>query len=127
MIRSQESKRLKAYRQGVKIYRQSVNNISSLIPEEEQELILRIQQGDGQARRRFAEAHLSLVVEVLDEEMGSLILDLIQEGNIALFTAIEKYKLRTDRSFKDFARPRIGEAVKIGMKKFKINGENKNR
>ena len=77
----------------VKGYLDDISKIESLTPEEERELLSRIADGDESAKTRLGEAHLQLVVSIAKRYLGQglCMIDLIQEGNLGLVRAIEKY------------------------------------
>lgn len=84
----------------VQLYLKEIGKIPLLTPEEEQELARRYQEGDEEAGRRLAEANLRLVVNIAKRYTGRGIslLDIIQEGNLGLMKAIEKFNV--DKGFK---------------------------
>ena len=84
----------------VRMYLKEIGKIPLLTPEEEQELARRYQEGDEEAGRRLAEANLRLVVNIAKRYTGRGIslLDIIQEGNLGLMKAIEKFNV--DKGFK---------------------------
>ena len=84
----------------VQLYLKEIGKIPLLTPEEEQELAKRYQEGDEEAGRRLAEANLRLVVNIAKRYTGRGIslLDIIQEGNLGLMKAIEKFNV--DKGFK---------------------------
>jgi len=77
----------------VRMYLKEIGRVPLLAPEEEIELAKRIEQGDEDAKRRLAEANLRLVVSIAKRYVGRgmLFLDLIQEGNMGLIKAVEKF------------------------------------
>ena len=77
----------------VKVYLKEIGRVPLLTPEEEIELAERILQGDERAKQRLAEANLRLVVSIAKRYVGRgmQFLDLIQEGNLGLIKAVEKF------------------------------------
>ncbi|MEE0205111.1 MAG: sigma-70 family RNA polymerase sigma factor, partial [Oscillospiraceae bacterium] len=77
----------------VRMYLKEIGKIPLLTPEEETELAKRMADGDEEAKRRMAEANLRLVVSIAKRYVGRglLFLDLIQEGNLGLIKAVEKF------------------------------------
>ena len=84
----------------VRMYLKEIGRVHLLSAEEEIELAKRIEQGDEDAKRRLAEANLRLVVSIAKRYVGRgmLFLDLIQEGNMGLMKAVEKFDY--DKGFK---------------------------
>ena len=80
----------------VRMYLKEIGKIPLLTPEEEIELAHAIENNDEEARRRLAEANLRLVVSIAKKYVGRgmLFLDLIQEGNLGLIKAVEKFDYR---------------------------------
>ncbi len=81
----------------VQMYLREIGKVALLKAEEEVELAKRIEQGDAEARKRLAEANLRLVVSIAKKYTGRKnlsLLDLIQEGNLGLFRAVEKFDYR---------------------------------
>ena len=77
----------------VRMYLKEIGKVDLLSPEEEIELAQRMSEGDEEAKRRLAEANLRLVVSIAKRYVGRgmLFLDLIQEGNLGLIKAVEKF------------------------------------
>ena len=84
----------------VRMYLKEIGRISLLSPEEESELSIRVANGDEVAKNILAESNLRLVVSIAKRYVGRglLFLDLIQEGNIGLMKAVEKFDY--DQGFK---------------------------
>lgn len=97
----------------VKIYLKDIGNVPLLSFEEEVELAKRIEAGDESARRTLSEANLRLVVSIAKRYMGRgmLLLDLIQEGNIGLMRAVEKFDYRRGYKFSTYATWWIRQAI----------------
>jgi RNA polymerase primary sigma factor len=97
----------------LKAYFEQIKKAKLLTFEEELELSRRIQAGDGQARTRLIECNLRLVVRIaksyLTPEVS--ILDLIQEGNLGLMTAVSKYDYRKEVRFSTYASWWIKQAI----------------
>lgn len=97
----------------VKAYLLDMGKRKLLSAEEERELAIRIKQGDRKAREQFIESNLRLVVSVARKYMGSgvALLDLIQEGNIGLMTAVDKYDVERGCKFSTYATYWIRQAI----------------
>ena len=80
----------------VRMYLKEIGKVSLLTADEEIELAKRMEQGDEEAKKRLAEANLRLVVSIAKRYVGRgmLFLDLIQEGNLGLIKAVEKFDYR---------------------------------
>lgn len=97
----------------VRMYLKEIGKIPLLTPEEEIELAKRIEKGDKEAKRRLAEANLRLVVSIAKRYVGRgmLFLDLIQEGNLGLIKAVEKFDYRKGYKFSTYATWWIRQAI----------------
>ncbi len=97
----------------VRMYLKEIGRIPLLTPEEEIELAKRIEQGDEEAKRKLAEANLRLVVSIAKRYVGRgmLFLDLIQEGNLGLLKAVEKFDYRKGYKFSTYATWWIRQAI----------------
>lgn len=97
----------------VRMYLKEIGRVPLLTAEEEVELAKRIEQGDEQAKRRLAEANLRLVVSIAKRYVGRgmLFLDLIQEGNLGLIKAVEKFDFRKGFKFSTYATWWIRQAI----------------
>ncbi|MBM7855771.1 RNA polymerase primary sigma factor [Desulfohalotomaculum tongense] len=97
----------------VRMYLKEIGRIPLLTPEEEVELAKRMEQGDEIAKRRLAEANLRLVVSIAKRYVGRgmLFLDLIQEGNLGLIKAVEKFDYRKGYKFSTYATWWIRQAI----------------
>ncbi|MDI6893523.1 MAG: RNA polymerase sigma factor RpoD [Bacillota bacterium] len=97
----------------VRMYLKEIGRVSLLTAEEEVELAKRIEQGDEEAKRRLAEANLRLVVSIAKKYVGRgmLFLDLIQEGNLGLIKAVEKFDYRKGYKFSTYATWWIRQAI----------------
>ena len=89
----------------VRAYLKEIGKIPLLTPEEEADLARRIEKGDEQAKKRLAEGNLRLVVSIAKRYTGHglQLLDLIQEGNIGLMKAVEKFDYRRGFKFSTYA------------------------
>jgi len=97
----------------VKIYLKEIGRVPLLSAEEEIELASRMLQGDIYARRRLSEANLRLVVSVAKKYVGRgmQFLDLIQEGNLGLIKAVEKFDYTKGFKFSTYATWWIRQAI----------------
>lgn len=97
----------------VRMYLKEIGRIPLLTPEEEVELAKRMEQGDEEAKRRLIEANLRLVVSIAKRYVGRgmLFLDLIQEGNLGLIKAVEKFDYRKGYKFSTYATWWIRQAI----------------
>lgn len=97
----------------VKVYLKEIGNVPLLTIEEETKLAKRIEDGDEEAKRRLAEANLRLVVSMAKRYIGKgmAFLDLIQEGNIGLMKAVEKFDYRKGFKFSTYATWWIRQAI----------------
>ncbi|MGE5587340.1 MAG: RNA polymerase sigma factor RpoD [Clostridia bacterium] len=97
----------------VRMYLKEIGRVPLLTAEEEVELAKRIERGDEQAKRRLAEANLRLVVSIAKRYVGRgmLFLDLIQEGNLGLLKAVEKFDYRKGYKFSTYATWWIRQAI----------------
>ncbi len=97
----------------VRMYLKEIGKIPLLTSEEEIDLAKRIEQGDEEAKRRLAEANLRLVVSIAKKYVGRgmLFLDLIQEGNLGLIKAVEKFDYRKGYKFSTYATWWIRQAI----------------
>ena len=97
----------------VKVYLKEIGRVSLLSPEEEIELAIRINEGDLSARKRLSEANLRLVVSIAKRYVGRGLqfLDLIQEGNLGLIKAVEKFDHTKGFKFSTYATWWIRQAI----------------
>ena len=97
----------------VRMYLKEIGKVSLLTQEEEIELAVRMSQGDEEAKRRMAEANLRLVVSIAKHYVGRgmLFLDLIQEGNLGLIKAVEKFDYTKGYKFSTYATWWIRQAI----------------
>ena len=101
----------------VRMYLKEIGKVPLLSAEEEIELALRMEQGDEEAKKRLAEANLRLVVSIAKRYVGRgmLFLDLIQEGNLGLIKAVEKFDYRKGFKFSTYATWWIRQAITIAI------------
>ncbi|KYD11581.1 RNA polymerase sigma factor RpoD [Heyndrickxia sporothermodurans] len=97
----------------VRMYLKEIGRVDLLSAEEEISLAKRIEQGDEEAKRRLAEANLRLVVSIAKRYVGRgmLFLDLIQEGNMGLIKAVEKFDYDKGFKFSTYATWWIRQAI----------------
>ncbi|WP_068674315.1 RNA polymerase sigma factor RpoD [Oceanobacillus sp. Castelsardo] len=97
----------------VRMYLKEIGRVNLLSAAEEIELANRIEEGDEEAKRRLAEANLRLVVSIAKRYVGRgmLFLDLIQEGNMGLMKAVEKFDYRKGFKFSTYATWWIRQAI----------------
>ena len=97
----------------VRMYLKEIGKVSLHTAEEEIELAKRMEEGDEEAKKRLAEANLRLVVSIAKRYVGRgmLFLDLIQEGNLGLIKAVEKFDYRKGYKFSTYATWWIRQAI----------------
>ncbi|MGI6318422.1 MAG: RNA polymerase sigma factor RpoD [Dethiobacteria bacterium] len=97
----------------VRMYLKEIGKIPLLTPDEEIELAKKMEDGSEEAKRRLAEANLRLVVSIAKKYVGRgmLFLDLIQEGNLGLIKAVEKFNYRKGFKFSTYATWWIRQAI----------------
>jgi RNA polymerase primary sigma factor len=97
----------------VRMYLKEIGRVPLLTAQEEIELAKRMEQGDENAKRILAEANLRLVVSIAKRYVGRgmLFLDLIQEGNLGLLKAVEKFDYRKGFKFSTYATWWIRQAI----------------
>ncbi|GHW02970.1 RNA polymerase sigma factor SigA [candidate division SR1 bacterium] len=101
------------YKDYIKLYFMEISRISLLTPDEEKEVARKIKKGDEQAKKRLVEANLRLVISVAKRYFGGRLsfADLIQEGNIGLIKAIEKFDPDKDFKFSTYATRWIKQSI----------------
>ena len=97
----------------VRMYLKEIGRVPLLTAEEEVYLAKRMEQGDEEAQKRLAEANLRLVVSIAKRYLGRgmLFLDLIQEGNLGLIKAVEKFDYNKGYKFSTYATWWIRQAI----------------
>ena len=97
----------------VRMYLKEIGKVPLLNGDEEIELARRMEDGDDYAKKRLAEANLRLVVSIAKRYVGRgmLFLDLIQEGNLGLIKAVEKFDYRKGYKFSTYATWWIRQAI----------------
>lgn len=97
----------------VRMYLKEIGRVPLLSAADEIDLAKRIEEGDEEAKRRLAEANLRLVVSIAKRYVGRgmLFLDLIQEGNLGLIKAVEKFDYRKGYKFSTYATWWIRQAI----------------
>jgi RNA polymerase primary sigma factor len=95
------------------IYFKEISKTRLLTAKEEVRLAMRVEKGDMRAKKRFVEANLKLVVSIAKKYIGRglLFLDLIQEGNLGLIRAVEKFNYQKGYKFSTYATWWIRQAV----------------
>lgn len=103
----------------IQLYYRDISKYKSPTEEQEQELVLLTKQGDEQARQTLIESHLLLVTKIARQyrRPNTELLDLIQEGNIGLIDAVDKFSLEMGVRFSTFAVWQIRKAIQnfLGM------------
>jgi len=97
----------------VKVYLKEIGRVPLLTPEEEIDLAIRIAEDDPKAKKRLAEANLRLVVSIAKRYVGRgmQFLDLIQEGNLGLIKAVDKFDYTKGFKFSTYATWWIRQAI----------------
>lgn len=97
----------------VRMYLKEIGKVPLLTAEEEMELAIRMEAGDEAAKKRLSEANLRLVVSIAKRYVGRgmQFLDLIQEGNLGLIKAVEKFDYRKGYKFSTYATWWIRQAI----------------
>ncbi|MBQ8825301.1 MAG: RNA polymerase sigma factor RpoD, partial [Ruminococcus sp.] len=97
----------------VKIYLKEIGRVPLLSPDEETDLAMRMAKGDSSAKKRLSEANLRLVVSIAKKYVGRgmQFLDLIQEGNLGLLKAVEKFDYTKGFKFSTYATWWIRQAI----------------
>jgi len=99
----------------VQMYFKEIGRYSIITPQEEKELAKRIEKGDEEAKKKLARANLRLVISIAKRYIGRspnlTFLDLIQEGNLGLFRAVEKFDWRRGYKFSTYATWWIRQAI----------------
>ncbi|MBP1904333.1 RNA polymerase primary sigma factor [Paenibacillus turicensis] len=97
----------------VRMYLKEIGRVPLLSSDDEIELAKRIEEGDEEAKRRLGEANLRLVVSIAKRYVGRgmLFLDLIQEGNMGLLKAVEKFDYKKGYKFSTYATWWIRQAI----------------
>ena len=113
--KSQEKLSMEGGIDPVQIYLKEIGRVSFLSAEEEKDLARKIEKGDTEAKKKLAQANLRLVVSIAKKYVGRspnlTLLDLIQEGNLGLFRAVEKFDWRKGYKFSTYATWWIRQAV----------------
>ena len=97
----------------VRMYLKEIGKVPLLTAEEAKDLAMKMEAGDMEAKKRLAEANLRLVVSIAKRYVGRgmLFLDLIQEGNLGLIKAVEKFDYRKGYKFSTYATWWIRQAI----------------
>ncbi len=99
----------------IQLYLKEIGRVSFLTPDEEKDLARKIEKGDEESKKGLAQANLRLVVSIAKKYIGRspnlTFLDLIQEGNLGLFRAVEKFDWRKGYKFSTYATWWIRQAI----------------
>ena len=97
----------------VRMYLKEIGKVSLLTADEERELAIRMEQGDEEAKKKLCESNLRLVVSIAKRYLnrGLSFLDLIQEGNLGLIKAVDKFDYTKGYKFSTYATWWIGQAI----------------
>jgi len=99
----------------VQMYLREIGSVPFLTPSEEKDLAKKIEKGDEEAKKKLARSNLKLVVSIAKKYIGRspnlTLLDLVQEGNLGLFRAVEKFDWRKGYKFSTYATWWIRQAV----------------
>ena len=101
----------------VRMYLKEIGNVPLLTGDEEVELAKRVEAGDEEAKRKLTEANLRLVVSIAKKYVGRGMpfLDLIQEGNMGLMKAVDKFDYKKGYKFSTYATWWIRQAITRGI------------
>ena len=101
----------------VRMYLKEIGNVPLLSTEEEIELAKKVEQGDEEAKKKLTEANLRLVVSIAKKYVGRGMpfLDLIQEGNMGLMKAVDKFDYSKGYKFSTYATWWIRQAITRGI------------
>ncbi|MEK7173022.1 MAG: sigma-70 family RNA polymerase sigma factor [Patescibacteria group bacterium] len=119
LLDDRKGKEIKVISQGkidsVQMYLKEIGNMPMISAKEERELAKKIETGDKDAKRKLAQANLRLVVSIAKKYIGRspnlTLLDLIQEGNLGLFRAVEKFDWQKGFKFSTYATWWIRQAI----------------
>jgi len=102
---------------GLETYFKEINRIQLLTAKEERELAIRIQKGDAEAREQMIKANLRLVVSIAKNyvDRGLSLLDLIEEGNLGLLKAVERFDPAEECRFSTYATWWIKQSIKRAL------------
>ncbi len=102
---------------GLETYFKEINQIDLLTPDEEKELAHRVRAGDPEAREHMARANLRLVVSIAKNyvDRGLSLLDLIEEGNLGLLKAVERFDPAEECRFSTYATWWIKQSIKRAL------------
>ncbi|MBI1755450.1 sigma-70 family RNA polymerase sigma factor [Candidatus Azambacteria bacterium] len=114
-VKAEDDETASLNQDSVQMYLREIGKISLLTGDEEKELAKKIEQGNEEAKRKLTEANLRLVVSIAKKYVGRsphlTLLDLIQEGNLGLFKAVEKFDYKKGYKFSTYATWWIRQAI----------------